>query len=42
MEGKSTLPAPDFTRPDTEGNPVSLATYRGVANVIIVFLRGFA
>jgi len=30
-------PAPDFTLPSTGGAPVSLAEYRGRADVVLVF-----
>lgn len=29
--------APDFTLPDEQGNPVSLATYRGRSPVVLIF-----
>jgi AhpC/TSA family len=31
----------DFTLPDASGRPVSLATYRGVKPVVLVFYRGY-
>ena len=33
--------APDFTLPDTTGAPVSLASFRGRAPVVLVFYRGY-
>jgi peroxiredoxin (alkyl hydroperoxide reductase subunit C) len=36
------VPAPDFTLPDLNGNPVSLSDYRGKKNVLLVFNRTFA
>jgi hypothetical protein len=32
--------APDFTLPDADGRPVSLAAYRGRKPVVLVFYRG--
>jgi AhpC/TSA family protein len=34
-------PAPDFTLPDAEGRPVSLAEFRGKKPVVLVFYRGY-
>jgi hypothetical protein len=34
-------PAPDFTLADATGRPVSLAGYRGVKPVVLVFYRGY-
>jgi peroxiredoxin (alkyl hydroperoxide reductase subunit C) len=34
-------PAPNFTLPDFNGKPVSLSDFRGKANVLLVFNRGF-
>jgi hypothetical protein len=34
-------PAPDFTLPDTTGAPVSLASFRDRAPVVMVFYRGY-
>jgi peroxiredoxin len=34
-------PAPDFTLPDFRGNPVSLSDFKGKADVLLVFNRGF-
>lgn len=31
----------DFTLPDASGRPVSLAAYRGVKPVVLVFYRGY-
>jgi cytochrome oxidase Cu insertion factor (SCO1/SenC/PrrC family) len=31
----------DFTLPDSSGRPVSLAPYRGVKPVVLVFYRGY-
>ena len=36
------VPAPDFTLPDLNGNPVSLSDFRGLKNVLLVFNRTFA
>jgi hypothetical protein len=33
--------APDFTLPDAEGRPVSLAEFRGKKPVVLVFYRGY-
>lgn len=33
--------APDFTLPDSQGQPISLADFRGQKNVVLVFTRGF-
>jgi hypothetical protein len=33
--------APDFTLPDATGAPVSLASFRGRAPVVLVFYRGY-
>lgn len=33
--------APDFTLPDPQGQPVSLADFKGQKNVVLVFTRGF-
>lgn len=35
------LPAPEFTLADFAGRPVSLADYRGLQHVVLVFNRGF-
>jgi peroxiredoxin len=35
-------PAPDFTLTDTNGRPISLASYRGQRSVVLVFNRGFS
>jgi len=32
---------PDFTLPDAEGRPVSLAEFRGKKPVVLVFYRGY-
>jgi cytochrome oxidase Cu insertion factor (SCO1/SenC/PrrC family) len=34
-------PAPDFTLPDAQGRPVSLADFRGKKPVVLVFYRGY-
>lgn len=34
-------PAPDFILDDFHGKPVRLSDYRGEANVLLVFNRGF-
>lgn len=34
-------PAPDFTLPDANGIPVSLASLLGENHVVLVFNRGF-
>lgn len=34
--------APDFVINDFDGQPVSLADYRGKKHVVLAFLRGFA
>lgn len=34
-------PAPDFTLQDFNSNPVSLSDFKGKANVLLVFNRGF-
>jgi AhpC/TSA family len=34
-------PAPDFTLPDASGAPVSLASFRDRAPVVLVFYRGY-
>jgi AhpC/TSA family len=34
-------PAPDFTLPDAEGRPVTLAEFRGKKPVVLVFYRGY-
>ena len=36
------VPAPQFTLPDLNGNPVNLSDYRGRKNVLLVFNRTFA
>jgi peroxiredoxin len=36
------VPAPDFTLPDLNGNPVSLSNFLGSKNVLLVFNRTFA
>ncbi len=33
--------APDFTREDFNGTEVSLSSYKGEKNVLLVFNRGF-
>ncbi len=33
--------APDFTREDVNGAPVSLSDFRGERHVVLVFNRGF-
>ena len=35
------LPAPDFTLDDFRGESVRLSDFRGRANVLLVFNRGF-
>lgn len=39
---KQNIPAPDFTLPNFEGNPITLSAFRGKKHVILVFNRGFA
>lgn len=34
-------PAPNFTLNNYQGEPVSLTNFRGTANVLLVFNRGF-
>lgn len=34
-------PAPDFSLKDFQGRDVRLADFRGAANVLLVFNRGF-
>jgi peroxiredoxin len=34
-------PAPDFTLPDFQGQPVSLSDFRNKAHVLLVFNRTF-
>lgn len=34
-------PAPDFTLHDFTGNTVSLSDFKGKANILLVFNRGF-
>jgi peroxiredoxin len=34
-------PAPNFTLPDQNGKPVSLADFNGKKHLVLVFLRGF-
>jgi cytochrome oxidase Cu insertion factor (SCO1/SenC/PrrC family) len=34
-------PAPDFTLPDANGAPVTLASFRGRTPVVVVFYRGY-
>lgn len=34
-------PAPDFTLQDFNGHNVSLSDFRGKANILLVFNRGF-
>lgn len=41
MPRLATITAPDFTLDDFQGNPVSLADFRGQKNVLLVFNRGF-
>lgn len=38
---KTAQAAPDFELPDFTGKPVRLSDYRGKANVVLVFNRGF-
>lgn len=33
-------PAPDFTLPDARGTPVTLSSFRGKKNVLLIFYRG--
>jgi cytochrome oxidase Cu insertion factor (SCO1/SenC/PrrC family) len=33
--------APDFTLPDADGRPVTLADYRGQKPVVLIFYRGY-
>ncbi len=35
------LPAPDFSLINYQGDPVTLSTYKGQKNVLLVFNRGF-
>jgi peroxiredoxin len=35
-------PAPDFTLDDFSGSPVTLSSFQGSSNVLLVFNRGFA
>jgi peroxiredoxin len=41
MPHLNTTTAPDFTLDNAEGQPVSLADFRGLKNVVLVFTRGF-
>ena len=41
MARLTTTAAPDFTLDDFQGQPVSLASFRGQRNVVLVFNRGF-
>ena len=41
MPRLNTATAPDFTLDNVEGQPVSLADFRGQKNVVLVFTRGF-
>jgi len=34
-------PAPDFTLTDFKGQPVHLSDFKGQANLLLVFNRGF-
>jgi peroxiredoxin (alkyl hydroperoxide reductase subunit C) len=34
-------PAPDFTLKSVSGEPVTLSSFRGKKNVLLVFNRGF-
>jgi peroxiredoxin len=34
-------PAPDFSLPNFQGDPVRLSDYRSRSNVVLVFNRGF-
>lgn len=34
-------PAPDFTLEDFKGEPVKLSEFKGKANILLVFNRGF-
>ncbi len=36
------MPAPNFTLDDFRGEPVQLSDFRGRANILLVFNRGFA
>lgn len=36
------VPAPDFTLPDLNGNPVRVSDFAGRTNVLLVFNRTFA
>jgi len=38
---QETTPAPDFTLTDTQGQSVTLSSYRGDKYVVLVFNRGF-
>ncbi len=42
MKASATLPAPDFSIQDAQGQTVNLAAFRGQRHVVLVFLRGFA
>jgi peroxiredoxin len=33
--------APDFELTDSEGRQISLSSYKGVRNVVLIFNRGF-
>ncbi len=35
------MPAPDFTLQNFQGEPVRLSDFRGKANILLVFNRGF-
>ena len=41
IDVKTAVMAPDFTAVDSDGKTVRLSDYRGKANVILVFNRGF-
>jgi peroxiredoxin len=42
MARLNTTAAPDFTLQGLQGQPVSLADFRGQKTVVLVFTRGFA
>ncbi len=41
MPRLNTAVAPNFTLNDVQGQPVSLADFKGQKNVVLVFTRGF-